>query len=133
MKKSGILNAKLAEIIAAMGHTDQLVICDAGLPIPHEAIKVDLALTLNIPGFIDTLKAVLGELKVEKIILAKEIKTKNKKIFDQIQALLPGVEITIISHKNFKKYYNNHQNIAFIRTGEATPYANIILSSGVVF
>jgi len=133
MKKSGILNAKLAEIIAAMGHTDQLVICDAGLPIPHEAIKVDLALTLNIPGFIDTLKAVLGELKVEKIILAKEIKTKNKKIFDQIQALFPDVEITIISHENFKKYYNNHKNIAFIRTGEATPYANIILSSGVVF
>jgi D-ribose pyranase len=55
MKKQGILNSKLASIIAMMGHTDKLVICDCGLPIPVGMQVVDLALTKNIPKFIDTL------------------------------------------------------------------------------
>ena len=62
MKKSGILNAKLSEIIASMGHTDKLVICDSGLPIPKGAQTVDLALSLNIPSFIDTLQVILQEM-----------------------------------------------------------------------
>jgi D-ribose pyranase len=59
MKKSGILNAPLSGIIARMGHTDKLVICDSGLPIPKDAKVVDLALTKNIPRFLDVLKVVL--------------------------------------------------------------------------
>ena len=33
MKKSGILNQPISAVIAGMGHTDTLVIADAGLPI----------------------------------------------------------------------------------------------------
>ncbi|NIT59553.1 MAG: D-ribose pyranase, partial [Aliifodinibius sp.] len=61
---SGILNGKLSRIIAAMGHTDKLVVCDCGLPIPRNAVMVDLALTNNIPSFRDTLMAILNELHV---------------------------------------------------------------------
>ena len=53
MKKSGILNAPLSQIVARMGHTDKLVICDSGLPIPKGVDLVDLAVTQNIPRFID--------------------------------------------------------------------------------
>ena len=48
MKKSGTLNSQLSRIIAMMGHSDRIVICDCGLPIPRGAEVVDLALT---PGY----------------------------------------------------------------------------------
>ena len=34
MRRGGILNAQLAGALAQLGHTDTLVVCDAGLPIP---------------------------------------------------------------------------------------------------
>ena len=133
MKKHGILNSELAAIIASMGHTDKLVICDAGLPIPADAVLVDLALTLNVPGFIETLRAVLYELHVERYTIALEMEKVSPGVSSQVKELLPGVKGEKIPHEDFKKYYNDSENIAFVRTGEATPYANIILQSGVTF
>lgn len=47
MKKHGILNRELAGIFATMGHTDQLVIADCGLPIPEGVKCIDLSYTLG--------------------------------------------------------------------------------------
>ncbi|MEG0552127.1 MAG: RbsD/FucU domain-containing protein, partial [Carnobacterium sp.] len=49
MKKNGTLNSELDKLLADLGHTDQIVIADAGLPIPAGVKKIDLALTLNDP------------------------------------------------------------------------------------
>jgi D-ribose pyranase len=68
MKKCGILNRDISEIVAGMGHTDMLVVCDAGFPIPRNARRVDLALSENNPRFADVLRVVLRELSVEKVI-----------------------------------------------------------------
>jgi len=133
MKKSGILNSKLSGIIAAMGHTDRLVICDAGLPIPHNADIVDLALTANIPKFIDTLKVILSELQVEGAIIAKEFSLSGNSLYKDIQKELSGIELQTVSHEDFKKIIRENSNISFVRTGETTSYANIILISGVTF
>ncbi|MFK5080371.1 D-ribose pyranase, partial [Glaesserella parasuis] len=70
MKKTTILNAQLSHVIATMGHTDGLTICDSGLPIPTEQHCIDLALTKGIPDFLSVLQAVLSELFIEKIVLA---------------------------------------------------------------
>ena len=133
MRKSGILNAKLMEIITSMGHTDKLVICDAGLPIPREAEKIDLALVENIPRFTDTLEAILEELKVDKAILAEEMEKENPAIYQNVISLLSEIAIEKISHENLKNYYNSSSNITFVRTGEVSSYANIILIAGVTF
>lgn len=133
MKKSGILNSKLSGIIAAMGHTDRLVICDAGLPIPHNANIVDLALTANIPKFIDTLTVVLGELQVESAIIAKEFSQSGNSLYKDLQKALSGIELQTVSHEDFKKLTRENGNISFVRTGETTSYANVILTSGVTF
>jgi D-ribose pyranase len=133
MKKNGILNAKLMEIITSMGHTDKLIICDAGLPIPREAIKIDLALVKNIPRFTDTLRSVLRELVVEKAILAEEMENESKDLYHEVKNILSGINMQKISHENFKDYYNNTGNIVFVRTGEVTSFANIILIAGVTF
>ncbi|MGE5682406.1 MAG: D-ribose pyranase [Bacillota bacterium] len=133
MKKSGILNSQLAGIVASMGHTDKLVICDSGLPIPRGAEVVDLALTANIPKFIDTLNVILIELKVEEVIIADEMEELNNSLYKQILQLFSGVKIKRTSHEEFKRLTHLDNTVAFVRTGEATPYANIILSSGVAF
>ncbi|HZW03833.1 MAG TPA: RbsD/FucU domain-containing protein, partial [Anaerolineaceae bacterium] len=42
-------------MIATLGHQDQLVIADAGLPIPDSTTRIDLALTAGVPTFLQTL------------------------------------------------------------------------------
>lgn len=133
MKRNGVLNSGLSRIIASMGHTDKLVICDSGLPIPKNSDVVDLALTRNIPRFMDTLKVILEELKVEEAIVTNELVNGNRKYFKEISSLLNGTKIKKVNHEKFKEITRNGGNVTFVRTGEATPYANIILISGVTF
>jgi len=134
MKKQGILNSSLSRIIASMGHTDRLVICDSGLPIPRSAETVDLALTANIPRFIDTLRAVLGEACFESAVVAAEMEKQNPRVFAELKGLLGGIEVKAVPHEEFKRLSaDGATSTAFVRTGEATPYANVILVSGVTF
>ena len=42
MKRTGILNRHLSAATASLGHTDEVVIADAGLPIPDGPTVVDL-------------------------------------------------------------------------------------------
>lgn len=133
MKKEGILNVQLSKIIASMGHTDKLVICDCGLPIPNGAEVVDLVLVKHIPTFIDTLRAIMNELIIEGAVMATEIETNNHNLFAEIMNILPAVTVKKVSHDQFKRMTRDDDIIAFVRTGEATPFANIILVSGVNF
>jgi D-ribose pyranase len=131
MKKSGILNIEISRVIASMGHGDCIVISDAGLPVPYSVPLVDISVSKNIPKFIDVLRSILMELKVEKAILAEELETNNPKVYESIKRLLPDIEIETIKHKDFKERLS--QVKAVIRTGEFSSYSNIILFSGVVF
>ena len=131
MKKTGILNRELSKVIASMGHGDYLVISDAGLPIPSGVEVIDVSVSENTPRFIDVLSPVLMELEVEKAILASEMKINNPKIYKSAEVLLKGIKIEEISHMDFKKKIV--QAKAVVKTGEFSPYSNIILISGVVF
>lgn len=131
MKKTGLINSEISTVIAKMGHTDLLVIADSGLPIPDAVKRIDLALTKNVPGFIETLKVVLTELAVEEVIVAKEMPDKSPQIYKSIVELFPNTKISLIAHEEFKVITKNAK--ACIRTGEYTPYSNIILKSGVTF
>lgn len=131
MKKTTVINSELSTVIAGMGHMDWLSIGDAGMPVPMGTKKIDLALTKEIPSFIDVLKNVLSELEVQKIYLANEIKTKNPDQLKTIKEALPNVEIEYMPHSELKKDLAKCH--AFVRTGEMTPFSNIILESGVTF
>ena len=74
MKKIGIMNADVSNVISKMGHTDMITIADSGLPIPSDTRRIDLSIKQGLPSFIDVLDMVLTELEVEEIVLAKEIK-----------------------------------------------------------
>jgi D-ribose pyranase len=131
MKKTPLLNIALSEVIASLGHGDQLVIGDAGLPIPPETLRIDLALTPNIPSFMDTVRTVLAEMQVEKVLVARETGQVSPQVLAGLKRLLPDTPFEEISHTELKE--RCAQARAVVRTGEFTPYANVILVAGVVF
>lgn len=131
MKKSTLLNSDLSYIIATLGHTEMLVIADAGLPIPSSTERVDLALVRGVPGAIETLSAVLSEMQVERVILAKEAQEINPDFEKSVRDLLPDVPVDFVSHDELKRLSANSR--AVVRTGECKSYANVILVSGVAF
>ncbi|SUB99262.1 D-ribose pyranase [Proteus penneri] len=139
MKKGILLNSPISSVISRLGHTDKITIADAGLPIPSSVERIDLALTQGIPDFMSVLQTITHEMQVEAIMLAEEIKTINPSLFNEITSYLhlleqeqkKPIQIIYVSHEAFKKQLT--ENKAVIRTGECTPYANIVLFSGVTF
>ena len=131
MKKTGILNKDISEVVASLGHQDTLVIADAGLSIPAETRRIDLALTEGIPSFLDTLRVVLTEMEVERAIVAEEMLDSSPQVYEAVKEMLGDVPIETVTHLIFKEQTRSAR--AVIRTGEFTPYANVILTAGVVF
>lgn len=131
MKKIGILNQPLSAVIAGLGHMDSLVIADAGLPIPAGPQRIDLALAQGVPTFLKTLGVVLTEMQVEKAIVAAEMLQVSPDLYAAVQKRLGDIPIETVTHSIFKEQTRSAR--AVVRTGEFTPYANIILVAGVVF
>ncbi len=131
MKKVGILNSDIAKVLADLGHTDTICISDIGLPVPNGVKKIDLALDYGIPSFIQVLEVIDRYMKYEEVILADEIKENNAVVTKKVDEITKSVDKVYVSHEKFKELTKNCKVI--IRTGENTPYANIILKSGVFF
>jgi D-ribose pyranase len=131
MKKTPLLNAALSQAIARLGHGDMIVIADAGLPVPEGRLCIDLALSPGVPGFMQVLRAVCGEMQIERALIAQEMQQKSAALRDSMTAELSGVDIGELSHESLKAL--TCRAAAIVRTGEFTPYANVVLVAGVVF
>lgn len=131
MKKIGTLNKGLSNCIAGIGHTDMLVVCDAGLPIPAEANRIDLAVKPGLPPFLEVLDTILEEMVVEKIIIAQESKEVSPARFDEMLQRFPNIEVELMPHIEFKQTAKAAKG--FVRTGEIVSYSNIILVAGVTY
>lgn len=132
VKRTALLHAELSQVIAALGHGDMLVIGDAGLPIPDGPRRIDLALTPGIPRVADVLKVVLSEMQVERTLIARE--AIGQLPVGQLPAWCEGQLAALpetVSHEELKRLSARAK--AVIRTGECTPYANIVLYAGVTF
>ena len=129
MKKSGILNRHLAGALAHLGHTDRVVVCDAGMPIPDGPQVVDLAFRAGVPRFAEVLTGLLDELVVESATAASEVKECNPETADLLNGFFPGLEL--VSHEELKAH--TRQARLVVRTGEVRPYANVMLHCGVPF
>lgn len=129
MKKHGVLNRDISAALSMLGHTDQIVIADCGLPIPRGVKCIDLSLKLGKPTFIETLEVILQDMEVEKLTVAMEIQTANQSLSGEMNDL--GIPIAHVSHEILKEMTLDAKVI--IRTGENTSYANVILHAGVIF
>lgn len=131
MKKTGILNRDISIVLSKLGHTDTIIIADCGLPIPDDIICIDVSLHLGEPPLWTVLEEMMEHMVVEKITMATEMKTNNHNLHDEIMTTYSDIEMDYMSHDELKACSKNTK--AVIRTGEATPYANVILQAGVIF
>lgn len=134
MKRTQLLHAELSGLIASMGHGDMLVIGDVGLPIPTGAggpLRIDLALSPGIPGVQQVLQAVLSELHIERAVLAQEALDAHAGQRPAWCSIPAGIALDTVSHQALKAMCSSAR--AVVRTGECTPYANIVLVAGVTF
>jgi D-ribose pyranase len=129
MKRGGIINADLAGALGRLGHTDLVVVCDAGLPIPPGPAVVDLAFRFGVPTFDTVLSGLLEELVIEDAIAAAEVETQNPSSHEFLKTRLP--DLALVSHEELKRMVVGAKLV--VRTGEATPYSNVILRCGVPF
>ena len=131
MNRTTLLHAELSGVIARLGHGDLLVIGDAGLPIPDGPSRIDLAVSANVPRFADVLAAVLAEMQVEAALIADEFAPANATVHAELMRQLARTPVSAVSHQPFKAMTRDAR--AIVRTGEFSPYANVILRAGVVF
>ncbi|MFD2205882.1 D-ribose pyranase [Kiloniella antarctica] len=136
MKRTKLLNSHLSALVAQLGHMDEVLIVDAGFPTPKGVNVIDLAVVPGLPCLVDVLQALRSELCIETAIRAEEagIDFINdiKSVLDDWSAELEQpIAFTQTPHDDMKQ--RTKQAKAIIRTGETTPYANLILVSGVVF
>lgn len=126
MKKAGILNRHLSGALAELGHTDEVLVCDAGMPIPDGPRVVDLAFRAGVPSFAEVLDGLLAELVVEGATAAEEVRGAHR-------ALLEGrfPDLALVPHERLKELSRGARLV--VRTGEARPYANVLLRCGVFF
>ena len=129
MKKAGILNRHLSGALAELGHTDEVLVCDAGMPIPSGPRVVDLAFRAGVPSFAQVLDGLLAELVVEGATAASEVRAANPETAALLDGRLPG--LTLVPHERLKELSRGARLV--VRTGEARPYANVLLRCGVFF
>ncbi|WP_019167115.1 D-ribose pyranase [Staphylococcus delphini] len=129
MYKFGTLNSEISRVLSRLGHTDEIIIADCGLPIPDGVKRIDIALKEGTPSFEEVYEELMYHMAVEQVVVAREMVEENETLYQRVKNDFPTLEM--VSHEKFKKQTRHAK--AIIRTGEATPYANIILKSDVIF
>ena len=128
MKKHGVIHPELLRVLAELGHTDELLICDPGFPIPQHVERIDLAYRLGVPLFGDVVETIVSAIEVESLVVADETSTE---LVDWLDSATGAAMITRISHAELKERAGRSR--AAVRTGETTAYANVVLVAGVAF
>jgi D-ribose pyranase len=134
MKPAGLLHPRLAALVAGLGHGQLLTVADAGLPIDARTERVDLAVRCGIPSFGDVMGAIVAELVIERLIVAREAADVPGAPLERALAMAFGDHqppCEVVDHQRLKQLANG--SVAVVRTGECTPFMNVVLVAGVGF
>jgi D-ribose pyranase len=128
MLQTGILNPHVLDLVARVRHTNTLVIADWAFPFWPEIETVDISLTHGIPTVLDVLDLLTPVFKIGRIWQAEEFVACNPaETVERFAKSFGTIPLTREAHVDFKKRVPHA--IGLIRTGDPTPYGNIILES----
>ncbi|MET4635260.1 D-ribose pyranase [Kaistia defluvii] len=130
MKRSGILNAELAEAIATMGHGDIMMIVDAGFPIPSDAWRIDLAISADLPTLDQLYSAIAPELIVEKVMFASQVAEHNKPLYRSLTTWFDERDFEPVTYEDTVGPLAQKAKV-IVRSGALDPWGNIALVGGV--
>jgi len=128
VKKSGILNPALCQLLARTGHTDYFTISDRGFPVPDGPERIDLSLVDDIPTVLDVLTAIAQEYQIDRIVITNEMQEVSPQRVEDLKKLVGPDKLEAVSHIEIKRLSQTGK--ATVRTGDTCPYANIIVVSG---
>lgn len=125
-----ILNAELSHAIASMGHTDHLMVVDAGYPVPADAWRIDLAVTRGVPSVFEVLELVNDHLIAERVMFAEDVPEMNPDMHAFLTELYEGsgAELEPIPHEEVLGYGPDAK--AIVRTGDFLPWGNVVIQCG---
>lgn len=129
MRASGLWHPRLLAVVTALGHGDELVVGDAGLPVPSGVEAIDLLWSRGEPGFVPVLTAIAAEGVFESAVAAMEL--TDAAVRAAVTSLFRASALSFVTHDELKERCRGAR--AVVRTGEATPYANVVLRAGVPF
>lgn len=130
MKMNGILNAELAHAVASMGHTEIMMVVDAGFPIPRDAWRVDLAIEQDLPTHEQVLRLIAGEMIVEQTFVAEEVPEFNPPLNKLVQESFTTAEHSLAKHEDLLGSFAQAAKV-IVRTGAFNPWGNVALVSGI--
>ncbi|XBS71966.1 RbsD/FucU domain-containing protein [Acerihabitans sp. KWT182] len=130
MKPDRILHPKLAEALATLGHTDIVLVTDAGFPIPANANRIDLGFW---PGIIDVreiLRVLRTEVFFEDVRFAPEVRDCYPSLYQEIQRIWTGsgATFTAATHETLCRDIAPMAKCV-IRSGSFEPWANFALTA----
>lgn len=129
MKKTGILHAQLMGELTKMRHTDKIMICDVGFPVPDGKTLVDVSLVAGVPAIEQVFKAICNEILIESLTFPEGFSKVHSDFYQELQSRFQNhkfVELT--STEFFQRAYDADVKL-FVRTGDVRPCGNILLSS----
>jgi D-ribose pyranase len=129
MIKTGILNPAINSLLSRVRHTNMVVIADRGFPFWPQIETVDISLVDDVPTVLQVIAALRMNHNFTQAYMAQEFQKNNfKTLQEKFTKVLRRVPTKFEPHIEFKKRVPGA--IGLIRTGDMTPYANVILISG---
>ncbi len=126
MRTSGLINAELIAALTGLRHTDLFAVSDSGLPVPVGVPVIDLGISYGFPRFEPVLDLILREVTVEAAWGSRDVATENP---DTATLLADRLNTELLDHEEFKRRIADCRFV--VRTGEARPFANVLLRAGV--
>ena len=139
-----LLNPEVLHAIAAMGHGDSLVICDANFPALSVAKKTSLGTLLRIDGATvpEVTEAVLSLMPLDTFIedaalcmAVVDAPEEKPEVQVEVQTIINAAEteqFTLTPVERFEFYERASQSFAVITCGERRFYGCFIFSKGVI-
>jgi D-ribose pyranase len=129
MLRNGILNPQLLSLLARVRHTNALIIADRAFPSWPGLETIDLSLVDGVPTVLQVLAAIRSNFIIAEAYMAEEfLKVNSAPVRRAFAAALKGVDVVHEPHVRFKQRVP--LGTGLIRTGDAVPYANMIVVSG---
>ena len=130
MKRGRLLNANLNHAIAAMGHGDLMIVCDAGFPIPSDAWRIDLAIAPDLPDLATILDLIAEHFIAEKVAYADTLPDHNPVLLETVKSTFAEADHDMLPHETILGEMAAKAKV-IVRTGAFDPWGNILLYAGV--
>ena len=128
------IHPQIMAALALCGHGDKILIADGNYPLDAksgEAKKVYLGLCPGLPTVTQVLESLLSVVKVEKAEVMLPADGTRPEIFNDFEALLPGVELAGIDRNGYYDACSVPAVRLAISTGEKRVYGNLLITIGV--